>query len=295
MRAECVWPAGAVLGEGALWDEGRGQLWWVDIKGPALNRYDPANGARWSWMPPCRITALGLAGSDRLIASSDLGFVLVEPEAERLVPLHHPETAIPGNRFNDGKVDPQGYFWAGSMDDAEEETTRGTLYRFAPDGSCEAMLGGFHVPNGPAFAHDGRSFYVNDTARRRTDRVRLDGSGAIAARETFLTFAEGEGYPDGMTVDAAGNLWIAFWDGWCVRCFSPEGAPIDRIELPVARPTSCAFGGPALDQLFITSASVGLSDAERDEQPLAGGLFVVPGVARGVAAPHFGGATRAAG
>jgi sugar lactone lactonase YvrE len=131
--------------------------------------------------------------------------------------------------------------------------------------------------------------YHNDSARQVTYLFDLDDAGNASNRCVHLQFGEGDGYPDGMTVDSEGCLWIAFWDGWSVRRFSPGGELIDHIEVPVARPTSCAFGGTALDQLFITSAGIGLSDEERRMQPNAGGLFMaVPGVA-GIADTPFGG------
>lgn len=287
MKAECIWPAGATLGEGGLWDPATGRLWWVDIKRPAVHRYTPATDDRWSWTPPCRVTALGLTTSDRLIASTDFGFALIDPAAGTLTPIDHPEPHLPGNRFNDGKVDPLGRFWAGTMDDAEESAA-GSVYRLDAAGGHERMAAGFQVPNGPAFDPGGRHLYLSDTACRETYRLEMHEAGGVSERTLFASFTEAQGYPDGMTVDADHHLWIAFWGGGCVRRLDPQGRIVAEVPLPVGRPTSCVFGGERLDQLFVTSASVGLSEAELAEQPLAGGLFRIATGVTGVAPPRFG-------
>lgn len=288
MEADCVWSAGATLGEGALWDPRERVLWWVDIKRPAIHRFDPTDGTRWSWTPPCRVTALGLTGGRRLVASTDLGFAFFDPDARTLTAIHHPEPGLPGNRFNDGKVDTHGRFWAGTMDDAEE-AARGSVYRLSPSGASIRIVEGFEVPNGPAFHPDGSCLYLSDTAKRHVYVFRLDDEGEVIDRESFATFTAEQGYPDGMTVDAEGHVWIAFWDGWCVRRLAPDGRIVTEIPLPVQKPTSCAFGGERLDTLYVTSASVGLSAEARVGQPLAGGLFrIQPGVV-GVPAARFGG------
>jgi sugar lactone lactonase YvrE len=262
-------------------------LWWVDIQAPAIHGYEPDTARRQSWTPPARVTALGLGSDGDLVASGDAGFMRIDPESWTITLLHHPERHLPGNRFNDGKVDPWGRFWAGTMDDAEEEAC-GSVYRLDLRGGSMRVADGFHVPNGPAFAPDRRSAYLSDTALRRTDRLVLDADGEVRERTPFATFSEDQGYPDGMTVDAQGHVWIAFWDGWCVRRLAPDGVIVEEIRLPVARPTSCVFAGDALDSLFVTSASIGLSEADLARQPLAGGLFRIdPGV-RGVAPDRFG-------
>jgi xylono-1,5-lactonase len=164
------------------------------------------------------------------------------------------------------------------MDNDEKEAT-GALYRLGPGQKWARVDDGYRVTNGPAFSPDGRLMYHNDSARQITYLFDLDDAGEARNRRIFLRFGEGDGYPDGMTVDAEGCLWIAFWDGWCVRRFSPEGERIAELKLPVQRPTSCAFGGADLDRLLVTSASIGLSDGDKATQPQAGGLFLLePGV-----------------
>jgi sugar lactone lactonase YvrE len=251
-------------------------------------RHTPKTGALKTWETPYRVCSLAPRESEGFIGGTEDGFSRIDLEADRFVPLVNPEPDRITNRFNDGKLDRAGRFWAGTMDN-DEAAASGALYRLDPDGSWARIDDGYKVTNGPAFSPDGRLMYHNDSARQVTYVLDLDEAGNASNRRVHLEFGEGDGYPDGMTVDSEGCLWIAFWDGWSVRRFSPEGELIDRIEVPVARPTSCTFGGPALDQLFISSASIGLSDEERGMQPNAGGLFmVVPGVT-GIADTPFRG------
>jgi sugar lactone lactonase YvrE len=279
---------GAVLGEGPVWVEREQALYWVDIKGYKVYRHTLADAALKIWETPYRVCSLAPRESGGFIAGTEDGFSRVDLEADRFIPLVNPEPERITNRFNDGKLDRAGRFWAGTMDN-DETAASGALYRLNPDTQWARVDDGYRVTNGPAFSPDGRLMYHNDSARQVTYLFDLDGKGDAANRRVHLQFGEDDGYPDGMTVDAEGCLWIAFWDGWSVRRFSPEGESLDRIEVPTARPTSCVFGGPALDQLFITSASIGLSDEERAMQPNAGGLFVVePGVA-GIADTPFPG------
>ncbi len=280
----CLWDARAILGEGALWDARDDRLWWVDIKAPAVHWIDPAGGKRGSWTAPCRIGALAPRAAGGFVAASEQGFALVDPLAGTFQLVGDPEPDRPGNRFNDGALDGQGRFWAGTMDDAEEAAT-GALYRLDAAGGWSRQDDGYRVTNGPAFSPDGRTLYHNDSGRQLTYAFDLASDGSLSSRREFIRH-EG-GYPDGMTVDSDGCLWIAMWDGWEVRRFDPQGRRIGARRLPVARPTRPAFGGPALDRLFVTSASIGV---DRGAQPLAGGLFEIhaPG-AVGVAAMPFAG------
>jgi sugar lactone lactonase YvrE len=222
------------------------------------------------------------------IAGTEQGIAEVDLSSGQLKLLFNPEKALPGNRFNDGKVDRASRFWAGTMDDSEREAT-GSLYRFGAGLSVDTVDSGYKVTNGPAFSPDGRRMYHNDSARQLTYVFDLDEQGNATNRRVFREFGEGEGYPDGMTVDAEACLWIAFWDGWCLRRFSPAGDMLQKLDMPVSRPTSCAFGGPELDRLYVTSASIGLDETAVRMQPNAGGLFMVtPGV-RGVADVPFAG------
>lgn len=287
LEARCVADVKAVLGEGPVWVEREQALYWVDIKGRKIFRLSE-NQDLAVWPTPFRIGSLAPRADGGFVAGTDRGLAIVDPSANRFEIVADPEPRSPDNRFNDGKVDPSGRFWAGTMDDLEKDAS-GALYRVAPDWSWACVDGGYKVTNGPAFSPDGRILYHTDSALQVIYAFDLDDDGRASNRRDFARFGEGEGYPDGMTVDSEGCLWVAFWDGWCIRRLSPSGECIARIDLPVQRPTSCAFGGPALNRLYVTSASIDLDEKALALQPYAGGLFLlVPGVA-GVAQAPFAG------
>jgi sugar lactone lactonase YvrE len=259
----------------------------VDIKGRRIFRRS-AEGALTEWATPLRVGSLAPREEGGFVAGTEHGFAFVDPEADRYDVLIDPERDRTTNRFNDGKLDRRGCFWAGTMDD-EEKTATGALYRLCARLDPVRVDDGYKVTNGPAFSRDGRTMYHNDSALQITYAFDLDESGDASNRRVFARFGKGEGYPDGMTVDAEGCLWIAFWDGWCLRRLSPDGECIATVDVPVQRPTSCAFGGAGLGELFVTSARIGLDEAALADQPLAGGLFLLdPGV-RGLADGAFAG------
>jgi len=276
-----------VLGEGPVWVEREQALYWLDIKGRKVFRIDEQEQLR-EWPTPVRVGSLAPRADGGFIAGTEDGVAFVELEEGRFEIVHHPEEHLPDNRFNDGKVDRRGRFWAGSMDDTERDAT-GTLYRVDPDMRFSRIDEGYKVTNGPAFSPSGDILYHNDSARQVTYAFDLASDGTVGERRVFARYGEGEGYPDGMTVDADGCLWIAFWDGWCVRRYSPDGECIGKLDVPVSRPTSCAFGGAALDRLFITSASIGLDEADLAKERQAGGLFVAVVDAKGIAERPFAG------
>jgi xylono-1,5-lactonase len=286
-QVHCVADVGALLGEGPLWVARESALYWLDIKGLKIFRLDGAGAVR-HWDTPFRIGSLAQRAGGGFVAGTERGLAFVDLNAMRFEPFANPEPDRPGNRFNDGKVDREGRFWAGTMDDAERDAT-GALYCLDPDQSIARRDDGYRVTNGPAFSLSGRRMYHNDSGRQLTYVFDLDEAGVPSNRRLFARFGPGEGYPDGMTVDSEDCLWMAFWDGGCVRRFSPDGECLATIAMPVRRPTSVAFGATALDRLYISSASIGLSDEERRQQPCAGGLFMLdPGVA-GVAETPFQG------
>jgi sugar lactone lactonase YvrE len=285
-NVRCVADVHAVLGEGPVWVEREASLYWVDIKGRKIFRIDDNGPAQWP--TPFRVGSLAPRETGGFIGGTDEGIALIEPDAGRFEIIANPEADLPDNRFNDGKVDRLGRFWAGTMDDQEREAT-GTLYRFGAGTGWAVVDERYRVTNGPAFSPAGDILYHNDSARQVTYAFDLDAEGKVSNKRTFLQFGNGDGFPDGMTVDAEGCLWIAFWDGWCVRRFSPEGERLETVRMPVSKPTSCAFGGPDLDRLYVTSASIGLDAEALRMQPNAGGLFMfVPGV-RGLADVPYAG------
>ncbi len=283
---DCIADVKAVLGEGPIWDAREQAVYWVDIPERRVFRWSEAEGARTIRVGR-HICSLLPREAGGFIGGGYDGFLDIAPGLAATV-IADPEPDLPANRFNDGKVDRAGRFWAGTMDRHEREAS-GSLYRLDPDRRWTRIDSGYRVTNGPAFSVDGRTMYHTDSARQLVYAFDLAGDGSASNRRVHLQFADGDGYPDGMTVDAEDCLWIAFWDGWCVRRFSPAGERIAVLRVPAQRPTSCAFGGPALDRLFITTASRDLTPEEMEAQPNAGGLFMtVPGVT-GVAEPLFAG------
>lgn len=283
---ECIADVKAILGEGPVWVAREQALYWVDIAERRVFRWSEADGPRTiaiaqhvcSLLPRTNGGFVG-GGYDGLVSiGADFAIEIVGK----------PEPDLPRNRFNDGKIDRAGRLWAGTMDRTEQEAS-GSLYRVDANLGWHRIDSGYHVTNGPAFSVDGRTMYHTDSARQTVYAFDLADNGAASNRRVHLQFGEGDGYPDGMTVDAEGCLWIAFWDGWCVRRFSPEGERLTELAVPAQRPTSVAFGGAELDQLFITSARRDLSPQELAGQPFAGGTFMTqPGV-RGVAEQMFAG------
>ncbi len=284
---QCVADVHAVLGEGPAWVAREQALYWVDIKGYKIFRLDHS-GRTTEWKTPLRVCSIVPRGSGGFIGGTERGIALIDPAEDRFEIVADPEAALPHNRFNDGKVDRQGRFWAGTMDDLETAAI-GTLYRIDPNLSCSPIDGDYRITNGPAFSPDGQIMYHNDTSRQVTYAFDLDGLGQASNRRVFLQFGPGDGNPDGMTVDSEGCLWIAFWGGSCIRRFSPVGERLQTVRLPVSQPSSCAFGGPELDRLYVTSASVGLDEESLRMQPNAGGLFMFTPAVRGVAEAPFAG------
>ena len=287
LEVQCVADVHAVLGEGPVWVAREQALYWVDIEGCRIFRLNDS-GCTTEWKTPLRVCSIVPRASGRFIGGTERGIALIDPVAGQFDIVANPEEALPHNRFNDGKVDRQGRFWTGTMDDLETAAT-GTLYRVDSDLGCFPIDREYRITNGPAFSPDGRIMYHSDTARQVIYAFDLDDRGRASNRRVFLQFGRGDGNPDGMTVDVEGCLWIAFWGGSCVRRFSSAGERLETVRLPVSQPSSCAFGGPDLDRLYVTSASVGLDEESLSMQPNAGGLFILtPGV-RGLAEVPFAG------
>ena len=283
---DCIADVHAILGEGPCWVEREQSLLWTDINTQCIFRWSEAGGVHRQPMSE-NICSIVPRASGGYFGAGFNGLLAFDAEFD-VAAIANPESDLPGNRFNDGKVDRAGRFWAGTMDHAEKAAS-GSLYRIDEDINWTKIDTGYRVTNGPAFSVKGRTMYHTDSALQRVYAFALDKQGNATDRRVFLQFKHDDGYPDGMTVDAEDCLWIAFWDGWCVRRFSPQGQLLIEVPVPVQRPTSIAFGGADMDQALITSASRDLSVAELADQPEAGGLFSFkPGV-RGVAEIPFSG------
>jgi len=277
-----------VLGEGPVWDPSARVLWWVDIASSGLRCLTPGTGRVDTWELPEPAGSLTPTDAGPLLMAVRCGFATFDPAtgASDLIAAVEPDR--PGNRFNDGKTDRRGRFWAGSMDDAAQRRT-GALYRFDLDGAATRVLDGLGIPNSLAWSPDGATMYLAETLDRTIYAFDYHPDTGKPSNQRVFARCPGPGYPDGSTVDADGFLWNAEFNGWRVVRYAPDGS-VDRIiEMPTAYPTCCAFGGDDLDVLYVTSSNRDVSPDRGAEQPDAGGLFATqPGV-RGLPETPFGG------
>ncbi|NEB02450.1 SMP-30/gluconolactonase/LRE family protein [Streptomyces sp. SID13726] len=272
--------AEATLGEGPTWDGAGHRLLWIDILGARLHTYDPVSGHRTVRTLDQHIGAVKPRTGGGLVLNLRDGVAVLDPDGA-FHWLHH--EPVPGRRANDAAVAPDGSLWAGTMR-YDEAPGGGTLSRLTPDGTHTTVLDDVAVSNGTGWSPDGRLMYYVDSPTRRVD-VFDHHDGHIENRRTLVEIEDGAGFPDGLTVDADGCVWVALWDGGAVRRYTPDGE-LDRvITLPTPRVTACAFGGPDLTDLYITTARVGLTAPH----PLAGSLLVVPGAGKGPQQPAFTG------
>lgn len=276
MTIETVLPHRCELGEGPVWDAAIGVIWWVDIMKGEIHRYDPKTALHELCATGQMAGSIALRKDGGLIAAMEHGFYFIDFKNRLLAAISDPERHLHGNRFNDGKCDPAGRFWAGTMS-MRDEPTAGTLYRLDNDLSVTGEITGVGCSNGLAWSADGNTFYFIDSLAHDVKAFDYDAKTSIMSNSrTIVQISPEMGYPDGMTIDNDGMLWIALWDGWkIIRCDPGNGKLLHEIILPVSRVTSCTFGGPGLTDLYITTARTGLSDEELKKQPLAGCLFVV--------------------
>ncbi|WP_240230843.1 SMP-30/gluconolactonase/LRE family protein [Devosia lacusdianchii] len=278
-NAECVLPVAAHLGEGPVWSSADGKLLWLDILSPAVHVFDPATGQDSAVKVPRMVTSIAARTRGGHAVMTQNGLELLDIATGALTPVVDPEQAIESNRFNDAKCDRRGRFWAGSMA-LDASAPSGSLYCIEPDGQWRRVDSGFTVSNGMDWSPDDTKMYFADSAQGRVFVYDFDlESGTVSNRRPLIHIPAVEGKPDGLTVDAEGFIWVAVWDGWSVRRYAPDGR-LDRVVgVPVPRPSSCCFGGPTLDRLYITSGRIRLAERMLVEAPLSGGIFAFePGV-----------------
>jgi len=276
------------LGEGPIWDEREQALYFVDIEGQALHRFQPASGERREWPIGQRVGAAVLTRDPgRMVLACHAGFFHLSLGDGTLTAIADPEADRPGTRFNDGKVDPQGRFWAGTMV-MQGEKHSGGFYRLDADGSAHQQLDGIQCSNGLAWNAAGDVLYYIDTPTGHVDHIPFDAaSGTLGERRQHIAIPAEDGHPDGMCIDDDGHLWIAHWGGEQVACYDPESKrTLHRVRVPAKNITSCCFGGPDRDVLYITSARNG---TDTEAFPQAGGVFSLrPGVGGPLPTPFAG-------
>jgi len=277
-----IWSMGGALLEGPVWVERDAALWFVDIKSHRIYRLNPATGERHSWPAPAQIGFCLPAADGRFVAGLQTGLAIFDPTGGSFTPLVDPEPELPGNRLNDGVVDPSGRLWFGTMDDAECEAT-GRIYMLGPDGRCHARTASTCITNGPAISPDGRTLYHVDTLGGAIFAASLTPDGTLVEQLPFATIDVRNGYPDGPAVDAEGCVWIGLYMGGAVQRYSPTGELLETVKFPVSAVTKIAFGGPDLRTVFATTANKHLDAAGRASEPNAGDVFAfevsVPGLA----------------
>jgi len=289
MDVQCALDCRSLLGEGPVWDVEEQRLYWVDIKRRQIRRFAPDTGADETWLMPQDVGALAPREGGGLVVALRSGFHFYDLSERRLVPAALPEDEPEHNRFNDGKADRQGRFWAGTVDEVAELPSGG-LYRLQPDLACRKMTDGIICSNALCWSPDSRVMYHGDSGRRTVWAWDFDpATGEIDNRRVFLRTTAAEGVPDGATVDSEGFVWVAHWGGWRVVRYDPAGRVARTLMLPVAQPTCPAFGGPGLDVMFVTTASMGLSAQARAAQPQAGSLFAVKAGVKGLPEARFKG------
>lgn len=288
MKVQCEQASNAILGEGPSWDSVDQSLYWVDIKRPAIFQWRSGIGQVCHWPLPTPVGCVSPTQDHRLVFADAQGFAFLDKESGAVRRIEDPEGHLPGNRFNDGKVDRAGRLWAGTIDDRCVQPT-GSLYRLDADLSVHRMASGFICSNGLGWSPDNRLLYFTDSMVRTIWAYEFDfESGALGKRHDFARLSEKDGVPDGLTVDSQGYVWSAIWDGWRLVRYAPNGDIAQEVNMPVQRPTSCMFGGSDLRTLFVTSACVELQWPALQRGPLAGALFSVECDVAGLPESPFG-------
>jgi sugar lactone lactonase YvrE len=274
------------LGEGPLWHADERALYWVDIEEESFHRYYLGTDKLETFQVGQPVGFLAFRSSGGLFLGLRDGLAIWDFHSGDYELYTQPEKGRKNARFNDGKVDPGGRLWAGTLGN----DSKSKLYRLDQDGSFHVMQKGVKISNGLGWSPDREKMYYTDSPRRVIYEFDYDlVTGGIGNRRNFVKVPKEDGVPDGLCVDSEGFVWSAHWDGWRITRYDPEGKIERVIYLPVQRPTSCAFGGREFNQLFITSAWTGLSESERKEQPLAGDLFKVSTLFKGQPVNFFEG------
>ncbi len=289
--AAVAFPRMSSLGEGSLWDAATKRLYWVDIVEQRVMMFDPSNRANTEYFVGQSVGTVVVSSAGQLVLALRDGIGVLDPADGTLRTIVDPEWDKAGNRFNDGKCDPRGRLWAGTMVE-DGQKGNGALYCFEHDFSWKEKLGGVDCSNGLCWSRDERVFYYVDTPTYVVQAFDYDPATAeISAGRQVASFEPSRGAPDGMTIDADDHLWVALWGGHKVVRVDPRsGNVVFEVNVPANNVTSCAFGGPELNELYITTARVGQTDEQLARTPKAGSLFVARVPFRGLGANCFGAA-----
>jgi L-arabinonolactonase len=289
MRAELLVDCRCEHGEGVLWSSAHGLVMWSDITGSRIHALDPVSGQHQVWVAPGEVGCFApRAGrpATQLVAGVKEGFALIDLATGQRQDLHATQQGNPALRMNDGRTDREGRFVAGSYDTSGG--TAGTVWRLDPDLTLTRLFDGVTVSNGTCFSADGRTMYFADSATQRVDAFAYGVDGLPAGRRPVAP-TPAPGYPDGSCIDAEGGIWNAVWEGYRVERWLPDGRRDRVVEVPVKKPSCVSFGGPDLDQLYITTSRQGETPEDLAREPTAGSLYVcTPGV-RGLADQPFAG------
>jgi len=291
IHARIALPHQAEVGEGSLWDERENRLYWVDIHSNALHRFDPASGNNQTRDLGEHVGTVVLDQAGGILVATQNGFARFDWETGRLSRLGDPEAGNAATRFNDGKCDPAGRFWAGTMA-YDCAAGAGSLYCMEADGAISRKLSHITISNGLVWSRDTGFFYFIDSLTYQIHRYDYDsGTGRIENQQVVTEFdRESEGLPDGMAIDVEDGLWVAMFGGSAVLRIDPAtGERTHKVELPTANITSCAFGGEDMRDLYITSATVHLDEAQQQAQAAAGSLFLARSPIAGQTAHRFAG------
>jgi sugar lactone lactonase YvrE len=282
-----VLPINSWLGESPLWDVEQQLLYWVDILGQKIHSLDPVLEKLTTYPLTEKITSIALRKGGGLVATSFKGFMLFTFETGKLTPLVEVEKDLPNNRFNDGKCDRSGRFWAGTMDKVHWDKPTGTLYSLQPNRIALATEKNGVCFNGIAWSLDNRTMYVIESFRYAIFAYDFDlPSGTLCNKRTFLSFSpEARGFPDGMTVDSEGSIWCALGVLGKILRIDPKGQITQTFSFPVPGITSCTFGGKNLQTLYVTSSRENMTDADLQKYPLSGNLFSIETHVKGLQEP----------
>ncbi len=288
-EVKVAWEIPALLGEGPVWVESENAVYWVDIFKNKAHRYTLADGGKTTWTFDFEVTSLSPRRDGGFIGTIKDGYAFINFEVLSASPIVLPEADRPGNRFNDGKVDKSGRYWAGTMD-IEQAGETGSLYRLDPDLSARQCDSDYIICNGPTFNLDNSIIYHTDSIKRTIYALDMAPDGDLSNKRVFAEFTtDDEGVPDGMTTDSEDCIWVAHFGGARITRYSPAGEILQVVPIPALNITSCTFAGAELDTLYIVSASTAMSDEQLKQYPLAGSLFSYkPGV-KGVPTPLFAG------